>query len=795
MRHAMSAIGTQLARRRVLALLLASVQVLGTIGPAAATTHPLPSSRPSITEAPTDADVCALLTEDEVLRASGATTVLVTPGPQNVLPNGCRWDLDADDPASSTRSFTLALQSGGGRERFDEEARAMGGRPASGLGDAAIVGISGDVLVRKGDTVVITQYIAFGGGGRPGSVVLRALTWRALGRLTADGDVPGDPDATVRRLTAASFTDDTVTAAIEGLARSGVGTYAGPADLEPLLAPVGEASPMVLLEDQVRAMALEAWAGGGLLGADLDALMEVDEDLVPPSFLLAGYVAAVETDGARLARSLMGDQDWAEAPSIVFPQLVLTLFVADIARERSAQADGQTAVAGTRAAVGRRDRAPAVGRAGAAGTTASTGLAQVVAGPRTAQASICGDVAGFVDRALVRVFEALRLDVPSDPVGSVLVTIWNFAVSVTGAAVRAIVGEFQERVVGLIAQAAATAAFVTTIVSVLRPWTLVATVDPSVTEKGYPGRAPDRGVIRVRVELGGLQRWPAFLESCARDLGIALPKISPEGDRIGLAVRQSPADLMAMDPGVFTLDADGRRDLAFTTLIDDGDGPWEVRTGVFQADVSVQRAGLGDLARLGVDGILRQLPERVRPIVWSLIQGPFTRLRTELDGLIRRQTTSTGLVRYHIERATPEPGVTEAPPQAVWVHFDRPGLGDGVTSVAPLRILEFVACRGVDGPWEGVLRTGALTANAGFEVPVAEFPVGFQVPPGGSTSFVTSGVVDMPAPLGDVPITYSARVTIRGDRMSVTGLPVAAFAAAAMASLRIEPAPAGMCPR
>jgi hypothetical protein len=51
----------------------------------------------------------------------------------------------------------------------------------------------------------------------------------------------------------------------------------------------------------------------------------------------------------------------------------------------------------------------------------------------------------------------------------------------------------------------------------------------------------------------------------------------------------------------------------------------------------------------------------------------------------------------------------------------------------------------------------------------------------------------MADPIPDIPVRYTPRIAIFGDRMSVSGLPVGQFTAAQMANLPIEPAPAGMC--
>jgi hypothetical protein len=304
-------------------------------------------------------------------------------------------------------------------------------------------------------------------------------------------------------------------------------------------------------------------------------------------------------------------------------------------------------------------------------------------------------------------------------------------------------------------------------------------------------------VIRVRVNLGGLTEWPPHLADCFRQLmGRDLPKLGAEGDPIHLALSQSPGDLLALGPGSVVLDAQGARDLPFRALVDTVPEPWDTRPGSVTLRVRVERRGLGDLARLGSTMLLERLPPRVRGIIEPMVGPSIRELGAKLDTLISQQQSAPITVVYHVPAPTPDPDATPNPDDpaagsgAVWVRYDRPAQG---LEVRELRILEFVACDGPWGTWQGVLRTGDVVSDDGFEIPVTEFPVTFVVPPGGTVEVPTRGVVDMADPFPDIPVRYTPRIAIFGNRMSVSGLPVGQFTAAQMASLPIEPAPAGMC--
>ncbi|MFN8623759.1 MAG: hypothetical protein U0869_23710, partial [Chloroflexota bacterium] len=471
----------------LLALLL--VLVLGgtALGvPRGAATRNVPGVRAALLQDPSAApgagaipgldgsDACGLLTDDEVLRATGAAAVVSrAPGSQMGLSAGCDLELTPpDDSLGITWSVLLGVQAPGGRAQYDQERAFDVGVPQAGIGDEAVVsGFGGGVSAVKGDVEVAIQVIAMGGGpSRPAEDMGRLLAWRILSRIDGGSVAPvASPSpapsaepvvasrALAERLRAPEFGQDQIDAAIEILARSGVATYAAPDDPDPIMPVTVPESPMRLLLEQVRAMALEAWAGGGMSGQDLDALSPAPDGLASGSEVVAGYVMGVDTEGAAFARELMGTPDLGD-PTVragtPVPQLVLTLLVSDVARDRMAAAAASGHVA------------PQPARAVALAITTQA---------RTAAGGLCSQVMGFIDQVIGGVFDALRLGQTDNAVGSVLVSIWNVVVSIAEASARAIVKQLTQPVLDLIANVAGTVATASLIVSALRPWTLVIT--------------------------------------------------------------------------------------------------------------------------------------------------------------------------------------------------------------------------------------------------------------------------------------------------------------------------------
>lgn len=134
---------------------------------------------------------------------------------------------------------------------------------------------------------------------------------------------------------------------VADLAAAGLPVFADPKQPQPMIAVATavEPSALRLLAELADTMSREAMAGQGMLGSDLDNLVVTADGLPPAPYFLAGYVSAAGTPGADLARTIMGVQDWRNAPSVVYPSLVLVLYAADAARYGNALTGIPTAAA------------------------------------------------------------------------------------------------------------------------------------------------------------------------------------------------------------------------------------------------------------------------------------------------------------------------------------------------------------------------------------------------------------------------------------------------------------------
>jgi hypothetical protein len=495
--------------------------------------------------------------------------------------------------------------------------------------------------------------------------VLAALAVVGLATLVLIAGLLPRGDTDVTRLQAAPFGDATVEAAVDILARVGVATYDGPEATEPLVEVTGPASPLALLRDQVRAMALEANAGGGIPGEEIDALIDVEEDLAPPSYILAGYVVEAETDGAEFARALMDEQEWSQAPKVVFPQLVLALFTADVVRERQAAAEADD---GADPSVVLLAGPRVVGQAAAMADPGGLDRVQLAAAPSSGP---CSAVTNFINNVLKFVFDSLKLG-ESGGIGGFFAKIWNFVVTALETVVTALIKAVTKPVLDLIAKVAAVVAMVSVVISALRPWVASIHADPAVTEKGTNSRPPDHGALVAKVDSGGMVEWPAWAEDCARVADQPLPSLKPEGAPVSWEpVQQIPPALISEDAAEPQLDSQSQARLEYTTLIDPVDDPYDTYSGWIAVSATIERPAIKQLASIAESQLLGLLPGFIADAIYApLLKPSVDRIISRLSRLLTVTASGPATVLYHVQRdptpspPTPPPTPRPAPPSA-----------------------------------------------------------------------------------------------------------------------------------
>ena len=277
-----------------------------------------------------------------------------------------------------------------------------------------------------------------------------------------------------------TFGHESRLATARALASVGIGVL-DQATLEPIVPLDGTPSPMRFLDWQLHALALEAWAGSGISGTELDAAAPVPDDAPLASSIVAGWIAAADSPAGRLGRALMAGQDVTDPTQLVVPSMVLALLAADLAADQPAARSGGAATVTY-----------------ASGSLPLGGPALLAAAPGAG--GICTSAQTFIDDVIGAVFAALHATPPRDGVGRVIVSVWNWLVDQGRDFVRTVAGKLTAPVVGTIRLVAGTLATIAHAVSALVPYTVVvvAMPVPEIDDPARPGTRRQGLLLRHR---------------------------------------------------------------------------------------------------------------------------------------------------------------------------------------------------------------------------------------------------------------------------------------------------------
>ena len=461
---------------------------------------------------------------------------------------------------------------------------------------------------------------------------------------------------------------------VADFAAVGVGVYADAGQQEPLLAVSTSwpATPIRLLQTQLTAGLLEVADGQGVLGSILDGVIPTDPGLAPPSFLIAGWVSGSGSPGALLAHRMMGDHDWTQAPSLLFPGLVLALYSADAARFADALAGPGAALPTDASGSATPDQPASRMRApGLAGVTGSAGLS------RPLTVGVCAQVKGFVDNVVTSMFDALgHLQSPQVPsAGNVVLDFFgagiqtglNLAVGVVNGLIDA--GRFLvvngiklavQPILDQVAKVASALGVVALVTNFLRPWTIRMVTEPASTRKAVGSEPGLAGTVGATVDLGGFDEWPAEIIGCAQTAGVTLPSLKPVGAPITWKFDQSPGDLAVEDPGKATvLDANAHAELAYTTTQEDEEtAKGDVRTGTMSFHVSIRRKEIADFQQTIGNLLFAQIPSLIAPILSGLLRPTLDSVLATLPSFLDSTAQVPVPVVYHDSTTT----TTTTPP-------------------------------------------------------------------------------------------------------------------------------------
>ncbi len=482
--------------------------------------------------------------------------------------------------------------------------------------------------------------------------------------LPVGATAPVDPAswALADRLTSPAFTSDTSAALIAGLARSGIATFSDTGSSAPEQ-PLGtNASPFELLDFQAHALAVGAWAGTTWSGAELDGVLPVPAgtaDAAPASVLLASYVGAVDSPGAALSRALLAGQDLLQPSTLRFPGLVLVLFVSDLATN-GGKAPGPGAS---------QSLSPSPSQAEVDGSAQLAMAGHTAAGepilPAIELGSICSATTNWLKAMINRVFNALKLAEPSNFLGAIFVTVWNYAVDRLQALVQGVITTVSDAVLGSIRSVAAAISVAAEQVASMLPYAVRVVASGGTAASAFVlDEDRHEGVFTASVTAGDLPAWPAVLQDCASVAGIALPDFTAHNVPLTWGAIQAPGDplLAPLDSATTAVtDGAGQATWRFLTSVDPGDPKGERITQLDSLSVAIHRPELDQLRDKLTTALLGPIPAVLRPFLTGLIAPAFDGLQGRLSKLLDARGTGWAALIYH-GTASPAPSRPATPP-------------------------------------------------------------------------------------------------------------------------------------
>jgi len=595
---------------------------------------------------------------------------------------------------------------------------------------------------------------------------------------------------------------------IASIAAAGIAVYADASDTEPLV-PVDEPGPYRLLEYQAQALLFEASAGGGVQGFELDELVglpsimanmgeqvgegvtarpattrkltdrlaagstptalddgELSSPIVPPSSLLAGYLAATESPGADLARRYVPEVDPLTAELAVFPGLVPLLFAAEIAREDAALNDtgvftrfapakytslaAPTSLSCGDTAIAWEQFAP--GSAAVRGTRTTSAILAAQSGP-------CSQVQSFIDNTLNAIFAALRPNLGSSLPGRILGGVIDFLLASGKLTVRELLNTIIAPVLSVIRSVSAIVGTASIVISTIRPWTVIVTPRPIATRFSVGSEAPIIGDVLCKVDLGGFDDWPPVISDCAAASGVPLPSLKPEGAPVVWEVLGTQPSLVTpFDiPAVLLPDATATLRY-FTGNEDEETAKGKPISGVVTFNVTVTRPQLNELRDTLVNLLFAQLPPLASQLLRPILGPQINNLLQRLVSLTDSRGTRTLAVVFH---TPPDPTPTPEPPESEDFAGSFSGRFDfadeNIDGAIIQQFLEFGGATCDGESWDGEARWVSFSNVEPYMMDMDQtLPLSIDFA-GGSTATATAG-----------PFTGSAGSSTMGTSVDVS---------------------------
>jgi hypothetical protein len=427
---------------------------------------------------------------------------------------------------------------------------------------------------------------------------------------------------------AAASTDS----AIARLASGGIGVYDSYAGAAPIKALSGTPSAMRLTRWQLGNLIAQADAHMGTLGSSIDALegKKAPKNAPTFSYFMAAWVKRGQGPLALYAQQLMGKQNWKRAPRIVFPSLVIDLFVGDAARMT--------------AGVLKTER------------TNRFAWERFIAAPAQAD-GVCSAVSSFVSGVVSDVENALQVSG-----NSFFATLWNTAITLVSGLAEVVIGGVLTPLLSILNAVAGGLAAISAIASTLKPWTLTVAAQPTQITIGSQ---PQDGQFVATLDAQAIN-WPAEVSDCASALSsVDLSKISSSDAPVTWkTLGQIPglASVTSQDP---TIGSNNQATLHYRTIAKQPEEsnpscPTQTQSaGQGGVQVSVERVDVERLEQQLAQLAFSKLPSVVRSNLAPLFQAVTGSAQAQFAQLIAKAPTGSAFVSFM--EAKPSKNCTPSP--------------------------------------------------------------------------------------------------------------------------------------
>lgn len=303
------------------------------------------------------------------------------------------------------------------------------------------------------------------------------------------------------------FSEASIGAAVAALRLSGLTVVSDNGAVIAAVITSPTAQGLSLLQFQARGLAQEVANRDGLSGASIDRMTPpiplpgVDQSITV-SMMLAAYVKTADSNGAKVARGLMGDIDTAKHAGYVYPTIVVMSFLQEVAVPLLAEMEK------------------------ANGPASRTPLAAAIISAASFSGDPCGAINDFLNDLPATVTRAVNSISPES--SGFLSGLLSVTAIVAGVATNLAV----EAAKGLIRHAPGVDAVrsgmtalhaAADVKAMLTQWKVEVTGGPGNLHK-IPGD-PTAGTFTVTLSNGGptAPAWPPVVQSCADLLAIPLP--------------------------------------------------------------------------------------------------------------------------------------------------------------------------------------------------------------------------------------------------------------------------------